>query len=259
MPQLGIQLIVFGKRSGEDLPGVLRDVKAAGYDGAEIGNPAAQNKPASDVKAMFDDAGLACAGYHTGYNAFADLDLVARTADHMNEVGVRFLMCSGTAGRDRDGYLRSANTFNAAGALLAERGVHFCYHNHNWEFFPLDGSGDDERGMDLLVAHTDPAHVKLCVDVFWVACAGLDPAAFIQNHADRAVYFHYKDGTFDAQAQQPQSFSELGRGQVDLRAAHAAVVAQNPQWIVTEQDNTEREPVESARISADYARRELGI
>ena len=73
MARLGIQLIVFGKRGGEDLPGVLKDVKAAGYDGAEIGNPAAQeNKSAADVKALFDDAGLSCAGYHTGFNAFSD-------------------------------------------------------------------------------------------------------------------------------------------------------------------------------------------
>jgi sugar phosphate isomerase/epimerase len=257
MARLGIQLIVFGKRAGEDLPGVLRDVKAAGYDGAEIGNPAAQEgRSAADVKALFDDVGLACSGYHTGFNAFSDHDLLARTADHMNAVGARYLMCSGTAGRDRDGYLRSAETFNAAGALLQKRGVSLCYHNHNWEFFPLD---NNEKGLYLLADNTDPTLVKLCVDVYWVACAGEDPAAFVRRYADRAVYFHYKDGTFDTQAQPPQTFTELGHGQVDLKAAHAAILAQNPDWIVTEQDKTERAPAESARISADYARRELGI
>ena len=62
MTQLGIQLIIFGKRGGEDLPGVLADVKAAGYDGAEVGNPTT-SIAAYDYKQLFDDAGLACAGY----------------------------------------------------------------------------------------------------------------------------------------------------------------------------------------------------
>jgi len=36
-------------------------------------------------------------------------------------------------------------------------------------------------------------------------------------------------------------------------------MAQKPEWIVVEQDNTQIEPAESARISADYARTVLGI
>ena len=255
MPQLGIQLIVFGKRAGQDLAGVLADVKAAGYDGAEIGNPAGPGgQVASDVRGLFDEAGLLCCGYHTGYNAFTDLALLERTAAHMAQTGARYLMCSGTAGRDRDGYLRSAETFNTAGRHLAERGVTLCYHNHNWEFEDIGGG---EKGIHLLAGNTDPACVKLCVDVFWVACGGEDPATFVKKYANRAVYFHYKDGTFEGR--QATAFTELGRGQVDLRTAHEAVLAQNPEWIVTEQDHTDGDPTTSARISAEYARQELGV
>lgn len=256
MSRLGIQIIVFGKRAGEDLPGVLRDVKAAGYDGAEIGNPT-DATPAAELRAQFDDAGLACCGYHTGYATFKDHDLLKRTAAHMNAVGARHLMCSGVEKNDDpDAYKRSADVFNAAGALLASAGVTLAYHNHHWEFFPLAGGG---RGMDLLLAHTDAAVVKCCWDVFWLACAGEDPAAFVTRHADRATYFHFKDGTFDAAAQKPLTFTELGRGDVDLAAAYAAVKALSPSWIATEQDNTQIEPAESARISAVYARQTLGV
>ena len=132
MARLGIQTIIFGKRNGEDMAGVLRDVKAAGYDGAEIGNPT-DTTPAEQVRALFDDAGLACCGYHTGYNTFTDHGALERIAAHLTAVGGHYLMCSGTAGRDKDGFLRSADTFNQAGAFLRERGVTLCYHNHNWE------------------------------------------------------------------------------------------------------------------------------
>lgn len=256
MTRLGIQIIVFGKRAGDDLPGVLADVKAAGYDGAEIGNPT-DTTPAAELKAVFDAAGLACSGYHTGYAAFTDHDLLRRTAAHMNAVGARHLMCSGVAKNDDpDAYRRSADVFNAAGRLLAAEGISFCYHNHHWEFFPLAGG---LRGMDLLLENTDPAVVKCCLDVFWLACAGEDPAAFVTRHADRGVYFHFKDGAFDPVAQKPLGFTELGRGQVPLQAAYDAVKALSPAWIATEQDSTQIEPAESAAISARYARQTLGI
>ncbi len=254
MARLGIQTIVFGKeRNAGDMAGVLRDVKAAGYDGAEIGNPT-DTTPAKQVRALFDAAGLACCGYHTGYNTFTDLAALERIAAHLSTVGGHYLMCSGTAGRDTNGYAASADTFNRAGAFLKARGVTLCYHNHNWEFFDLGGG---EKGIHLLARHTDPELVKLCVDIYWVSCGGEDPAQFIARYADRAEYFHYKDGTFADQ--KAQSFTELGRGQVDLKAATAAVLRQNPEWIVTEQDRTEGDPAESARISAEYARKELGI
>ena len=273
MTRLAIQGIIFGKRWGEDTPGVLRDIKAAGYEGVEMGNQDGVRTPAQ-VRELMDSAGLTVSGYHAGYNLFTDPDAVRRAAENLAGVGASYLMCSGTAGRDAGGYTQSAEVLNRAGAICREAGVHLAYHNHNWEFFPLDGGGSrqtqsvfDSRqtqgvfdcGMDLLLAHTDPANVKLCLDIYWLACAGQDPAAFITRHAERAVYFHYKDGTFDAPAQQPISFLPLGQGQVDLPAAHAAALALSPRWIATEQDKTDGDPATDAATSATYARRILGI
>lgn len=260
MTRLGIQLIVFGKRSGEDLPGVLADVKAAGYDGAEIGYR--PDLTAGEYAALLKAQGLACCGYHSGYQTFTDLDELNRQAAQLAGIGGKHFMCSGIGSSGGwgkatiDDYRRSAETFEKAGKALAEHGIAFCYHNHNWEFFDLGGG---VRGMDILAQHSDPQWVKFCLDVYWVACGGDDPARFIQTHAERAVYFHFKDGTFDPKEQKPLTFTELGRGQVPLAAAAAAAKALAPEWIVTEQDRTEIEPAESARISAEYARKTLGI
>lgn len=258
MTRLGIQTIVFGKRTGEDFEGVLHDIKAAGYDGVEFGFRASQT--ATQVKATLDKFGLACSGYHAGYNLFSDTDTLRQQATQLSEIGGKYFMCSGIEGwqnADREAYARSCEVFNKAGTLLKnEFGLTFCYHNHNWEFKRLPTG---EKGMDLILAQTDPAAVKLCLDVYWVACGGEDPAAYIRQHRERAVYFHFKDGTFDPVAQERKTFSELGRGDVDLKSAMAAVREVSPEWIVTEQDNTEIAPAESARISADYARRELSI
>jgi len=256
MPRLSIQLIVFGKRAADDFDGVLADVRTAGYDGAEIGNPT-DSTPADAVRQSFERNGLACSGYHTGYAAFTDLELLRRTAEHMNTVGARHLMCSGVEKNDDpDAYKRSADVFNTAGALLKSHGISFCYHNHHWEFFDLGGG---VRGMDLLLAHTDPAAVEACFDVFWLACAGEDPAEFLTRHGNRCRYFHLKDGTFDPIAQKPDTFTELGNGAVPLQSAWDVIRGLEPIWATTEQDRTTREPAESAGISARYARETLGI
>ncbi|MBB6053569.1 sugar phosphate isomerase/epimerase family protein [Armatimonas rosea] len=256
MTQLGIQLIIFGKRGGEDLPGVLADVKAAGYDGAEVGNPTT-SIAAYDYKQLFDDAGLACAGYHTGVSALTDLDHVRETAAHMNIVGARHLMAGGKW-PDAAGYEDAARTLNAAGEVLESEGIRLCYHNHNWELFALPEGG---TGMEILLHQTDPGYVNFCFDLFWVACGGEDLVSFLQTYGHRADYLHYKDGTFDPETHQPLTFTELGNGQVKLVEAHRVVQTLSPTWITTEQDRVAEggSPAASAKLSADYARGVLGV
>ncbi len=257
MTRLGIQLIIFGKRSGDDLPGVLADVKAAGYDGAEVGNPTT-SVAAHDYKQLFDDAGLACAGYHTGVGVLTDLDHVRETAAHMNTVGAKHLMAGGKW-PDAAGYEDAAQTLNAAGEVLESEGISLCYHNHNWEFFDLpEGRG---TGMEILLHHTDPAYVHFCFDLYWVACGGEDLVSFLQSYGHRSNYLHYKDGTFDLETKQPLTFTELGNGQVKLIEATRVVKTLSPAWITTEQDRVAEggNPATSAKISADYARSVLGI
>lgn len=254
MTKLGIQLIIFGKRSGEDLPGVLADVKAAGYDGAEVGNPT-NSTPAAEYKTLFDDAGLVCAGYHTGVEALADLDHVRATAEHMSAVGARHLMAGGKW-PDAAGYEKAAATLNAAGALLKDAGISVCYHNHNWELFPIDGG---TSGMEILLRQTEVGVVSFCFDLYWVACGGADLVAFLKAHGHRSDYFHYKDGTWDAAEHKPLTFTELGNGTVPLVAATEVVKSFSPAWVTTEQDRTDGDPATSAKLSADYARSVLGF
>ena len=54
------------------------------------------------------------------------------------------------------GYLKG-RAFNEIGRRCADEGVHFCYHNHAWEFEDREG---DTCGMDVLASETDPALVK---------------------------------------------------------------------------------------------------
>jgi len=240
-PKVGLQLIVYGRRPGEDLEGVLKEVAGAGYVGIEAGNLYAMAGE-DVVEDILAETGLEVAGMHSGYNETTNTAKVEANLEYLQTVGAGYLINSGVApGEGLEAYEAAAETFNRVGQSCLDAGIVFAYHNHNWEFKEFDGV----KGMHRLCELTDPELVKLCVDVYWVHIGGEDPAEFIARYSDRAEYFHVKDGS-------PGKFIELGEGEVDLKSALAAARKQNPEWIVCEQDRSDLEPKESITRSMAY-------
>lgn len=237
MSRLGVQLLVYGERQREDLPGVLAEIRGAGYDGAEAGG---DGRPLLATEALlkhFSEAGLALSGVHVGYGDLADAGRLAERLDLLTRAGGRYLICSGVSDLGSlTGYEASAETFNEVGQRCREAGLTFCYHNHAWEFRRLEGG---RQGLYTLLERTSPELVKLAMDVFWLHIGGVVPAEFIATYADRAGYYHFKDG---AGTPETQTFSPLGEGDVDLRAAAAAALEHPLEWAVYEQDRVDGDP-----------------
>ncbi len=243
-PKIGVQLIVFGRRQQEDIAGVLRAVKEVGYEGFEAGNLFAQHGEGL-VRDILAETGLAVAGMHSGYGDQLDQGKVEANIAYLKAVGAKYYINSGVAQAEGiKAYEEAAETFNRIGELCKQEGLVFCYHNHAWEFEQFDGV----KGIHRLFELTDPELVKACIDVYWVTIGGEEPAEFIERYADRAVYFHFKDGG-------EGWFTELGKGEVDLVAAKEAALKVGPEWIVTEQDRTDKDPKDSIAESLEYLRR----
>jgi len=77
-------------------------------------------------------------------------------------------------------------------AALQAAGLKFAFHPHGYEFHPISG-GHGETPFDLLVELTRPGVVSFEMDVFWVAHAGIDPAALLAKYPDRWTLLHVKD------------------------------------------------------------------
>lgn len=253
MGKLGLQLLAYGQRQREDLAGVLAEVKAVGYDGAELGGDGHGLLGASVLTAAFREAGLAVTGVHVGYADCANEARVTELLAFMGEAGSRFLICSGVADLGTiAGYEASAETFNRVGQACLDAGVTFCYHNHAWEFERLEGG---RQGLYTLIERTSPTLVKLALDVFWLHIGGVSPAAFIAEYSSRAGYYHFKDG---ARTPDGPSFIELGQGEVDLVSARDEALRHPLDWIICEQDRSTLEPKVSIKQSFDYLKR-LGL
>lgn len=239
-------------RNRRDLPGVLAEVAAAGYDGIEIGAQHLDIDKPAEFRDLLASYGLKVAGIHVGgeiYNPAAvqaALENLERTVAFAAAVGAPYLPFSGRAKEDKTlGELAiEADSLNRVGELCRAAGLRLAYHNHNWEI--QNGCAE----LDYLCANTDPALVSLCLDVAWVHRGGGDPAAVARRHLARIAYFHLKDTT-------PGEWRELGRGDVDLQGVIGLTREKAFEWAVWEQDETTRGAEDSARISREYLRSRL--
>lgn len=256
-PTASIQLIVFGSRNQSDIEGVLKEVATAGFPAIEAGN-LFLSFGEETTRRILAENNLQVSGAHFGYGEYANPEKLEQHIAYAKAIGLKNLMCSGVADlKSAAGYQESAKLFNSIGKRLADEGLAFNYHNHAWEFDDLGGV----NGMQILSEETDPALVKFNLDVFWLYYGNQDVVGFIEQHANRAGYFHFKDGrrTTGEDGKPRPEFLELGTGEVDLKAAYTAAIAAGATWIVAEQDNTKLVPVESATISRAYLRDALGV
>ncbi len=248
-PRVGAELIVFGKQVQTDLPGVVKAVAKAGYDGMEIGMPGGAAE-VERCRAAVEGSAVAVMGVHSGFAGWDDPAVVGQRISAAKALRSRYVISSGRFDTLEE-YRRGAGIMNEVGRRCRDEGVVFCYHNHAWEFRAVEGT----TPIHLIAGETDPALVKLCPDVYWVHVGGEPPAEFIARYQSRCPIFHFKDGLG---GEQYAEFRELGQGKVDLPAALSAALACDPEWIVVEQDRSTLAPGESCRVSREYLRT-LGV
>ncbi|MEP6835617.1 MAG: sugar phosphate isomerase/epimerase [Gemmatimonas sp.] len=84
-----------------------------------------------------------------------------------------------------------ARRFNALGQRAHDAGLRFAYHNHDFEFLPIDGT----RPYDVLLGDTDAALVDFELDLYWITKGGGDPLAYFAKYPGRFPIVHVKDTT----------------------------------------------------------------
>ena len=143
----------------------------------------------------------------------------------------------------------NADLFNKFGKQVSDAGMTFGYHNHSAEFKKYDG----QTAFDYLFANTDPKHVKIELDVGWVAVAQQDPVAILNKYKDRVIALHVKDvGKRAADGKDPASVA-LGEGVIDWKKVIGTAKANGTKAFFYEQEAPFTRPIlDSVKISGDY-------
>ncbi len=245
MEKIGLQLYSVKELTAQDFTGTIAQVAKAGYDGVEFAGYF--DTPAKELRKVLDDNGIKACGSHIA------MDLIDKDLDGLiafsQEIGSPYIVCPAVWGDmvgSADAWKRTGERFEQVGRKCLENGILFGYHNHDFEFVPYDGS----TAYDLMLGQTDPAHVFLELDTYWVEYAGMNIADFMARYAERIKLLHIKD----MKSREDRHNTEIGKGIIDVPAIIRTGKALGVHWYIVEQEYFEMPQLPSIRESAAYLR-----
>ena len=101
-----------------------------------------------------------------------------------------------------------AERLNLAGGQIKKAGLQLAYHNHDFEFVEQNG----QIGYDIILKETDPALVKLQMDLYWIAHGSkLTANQWFKRQPGRFVMWHVKD-----MHKTSRDYTEVGNGTIDF-------------------------------------------
>lgn len=226
-----------------DMDVSLGKVKASGYDAVQLsgGGPI---DPA-DMRALLDKHELTVAATHIQFDKIVH-DTEGAICDH-RILGCEYIGLGGMPAEYRnsaEGYREFARVIEPAARKIADAGLTFIYHNHNFEFARFDG----KTGLQILMESTDPAWMQFEIDTYWVQMGGGDPIDWIRRMAGRMDVVHFKDMATDPAERKP-IMAEVGEGNLNWQGIIAACAQIGVKWHIVEQDICQRDPFESLEIS----------
>jgi len=241
LDQIALQLYTVRKLAAADLAGSLRAVAAAGYRSVELaGLP--ETAPGALAR-LLDEAGLQAVASHEGIQLLREDP--AAVADRLATVGCPRIIVPWMPEEDRrtvDDVRRFAAELGALARSFADRGIRLGYHNHAFEFAPLEGT----TIWDVLLAEL-PAGVEIELDVYWASVGGRDPVAEIRAIADRVRLLHMKDR---APGPEPRDVP-AGEGILAFPQIVEAGRTAGVEWYAVEQDDA-HDPLAEIAIAARY-------
>ncbi len=241
--EIGIQLYTLRNQLKADTPGTIQAVADAGYHQVECYDFPNCEPMLAAAKA----SGLTVNSSHFTWNSVvnpSDQGLVpfAEILDQAGEAGLTHLVIPYLEDRNRknlDDYKDVAETCNLAAVEARKSGIQLSYHNHAFEFKPMEG---ERTGYDVLMDEFAP-EMQFEVDIFWVKAGGVDPLDLLRRLEGRVAQLHLKDlksgidlpefGKFPNDA-----FQELGDGIIPMEPILEAAEELGVQHCHVEQDQS---------------------
>ena len=268
--EIGIQLYTVRNQLAENPKKTLQSIAQLGYKQVELMDIAS----ASELMAFTKDLGLMVrSSFFMWTHITGRWDLAEkyglpkqpegydfnRILDDAKSLGLKHLVFGYMLPDERstmDDYKKITEKLNRSGELCKKRGIQLCYHNHSFEFGPIEG----EIPYEYLMENFDEDLVKFELDVFWASLGGYDPVQLMDKLDGRISQLHLKDKLkgaaviFAEQEVPPETFKELGNGVVDIKTIVRKAEKIGVQECHVEQDQSP-DPINSIGQSISYLKR----
>jgi len=250
---VGLQLYTLRAELAKDAKGTLKKVADIGYKEVESFGYNGQffGMAPTAYKAYLKELGLSTPSGHYNSGLFKDAkdtqsqsDVWKRAVEDAAVAGQKYMVWAYLFPAERtkiDDYKRHIELFNRSAEACKAGGIQFCYHNHDFEFQPLEG----QIPYDLLLSQTDAKLVKLELDLYWAVFAKQDPVALFKKHPGRFPLWHVKDMEKTAE----RAFAPVGTGSIDFQRIFDARKSAGMTHFFVEQDVCKIPPVEAIAIS----------
>lgn len=206
---IGIQLYTVRDIFQKDPVGTLEQIARIGYREVEFGGGGYDAMDPAMLRKTMDRLGLRAPSVHIGYDAL--LGQFDRSVAMAKALGADTVVLPYMTEEHRTdaGWQAALPNFNRFAADLKKAGLGFAYHNHDFEFTHRSGG---TSLYERFLAETDPALVKIELDLYWAVFAGEKPAALIERLGPRIYAYHVKDMRAD------RSMAAVGQGTIDFAA-----------------------------------------
>ncbi len=234
----GVQLYSFREAMAKDALGTLKQIASIGIkeiESARSNEGHYYGLSPQDMKKACDDLGMKLVSGHVHLD-----ENFEKTMEEAVASGQEYLICSSmpTNGQNVDNYKRVTEEFNKAGEACEKLGIHFGYHNHEYEF----ESNQGQVLYDVLMDNTEPNLVHMELDLGWVIVGGKNPLDYFKKYPGRFPLWHLKDMDMTK-----KESTEFGKGGLDIHTMMQNQEASGVKHIFIEQEEYASTPLESMK------------
>jgi sugar phosphate isomerase/epimerase len=252
--KIGVQLYTVRDQMKADFEGTIAKVAQIGYKEVEFAGYF--DRSAKDVRAILDKHGLTAPACHVQYDELDEkFPSVIETS---KTIGLKYIICPWIPEELRkspDIWKQASEKFNRCGEQTKKAGMQFGYHNHWFEFLPVDG----KLPYDELLKLCDANLVKMEMDLCWISTTGTDPLKYFNQYPGRFPLVHVKDvktmpkiSTGGAQNfGDTVDLTEVGSGIIDWKRIFAQSEKAGIKHYIVEHDHP-KQPFESIQSSYQY-------
>lgn len=202
---VGLQLFTIRDLLSQSPKDVLESVAKIGYSHVETfdADPTTNSFwgiPVDELKKILNDNNLSTHSGHYDLEQYLDKDNpeqenIEKYIEIAHNLGQKYIVAPVPPmhklnALDQSDYQYMADQLNKAGEMAKKAGITMGYHNHFWEFKQF---GNGTKGLDILLAFTEPDLVTFELDIFWIAKAGERIPSYFSKYPGRFQLWHIKD------------------------------------------------------------------
>jgi sugar phosphate isomerase/epimerase len=250
----GLQLYTLREQLPKDVKGVIAKVAAAGYKEVEVYGFSKEKgfwgMSPTELAQLLKQHGLSAPSGHYGMDQLLgegkldDLDTAIEAATTLGHQYVTMPYVNAKFRQTAADLKSVAAKLNQAAERVKKAGLKMAYHNHDFEFLPVEGV----RLYDVLLQETNPDLVDFEMDLYWVVRAGNDPVDLFKKHPGRFTMVHVKD----MDKQNNKLNTEVGKGSIDFKAIFQQSKLAGIKHYIVEQENFAIDPFVSITESCAY-------